>query len=104
MRTNWTITVDHIAEPGEKAPSNQNAVGMIGPRDATLTHDQIKNHKDRVAFKMYDDDKNLYYSGFMVPGDEGEAEFGPLDDFGTPNAGCTEIKIKNKSTGEWETV
>ena len=28
----------------------------------------------------------------------------PLDDFGTPNAGCTRIDTLNKTTGEWEPV
>ena len=51
---------------------------------------------------MYDDDGELYYTGFMVLFDGGD-EFGPLEDFGGPNAGCTEIRIKN-AAGEWETV
>jgi len=31
-----------------------------------------------------------------------EEGFEPLDDFGTPAAGCTSIKYKNPKTGAWE--
>ena len=48
---------------------------------------------DGTAFKLYDDDRNLYYTGRIVGDFEG---FEPLDDFGTPNAGATAIKIGGK--------
>lgn len=105
MRTQWTITRDCIADPSYPAPSNSNAVGMVGPRNATLTSAQIKKHPDRIAFKLYDDDGTLYYEGFLIlnPDDDGERIFAPLDDFGMPNAGCTEMKILS-SSGKWETI
>ena len=47
--------------------------------------------KDNSAtFAMYDDDGELYYKG-VIYGDY--SGFEPLDDFGTWNAGCTEIRI-----------
>jgi hypothetical protein len=97
--TSWTITVDHIADPKAKAPSNANAVGMVGPRASTMTAEQIRNHPDKVAFRMYDDDGGRYYDGFLV----GQDLLAPLVDFGTPNAGATGINIRTK-TGKWEAV
>jgi hypothetical protein len=46
---------------------------------------------------MYDDDGELYYEGYSLAG----SDFGPLWDFGMPNAGCTGIKYKGKS-GKYE--
>lgn len=82
----WIITKDYLAEPGEKAPSNLNAEGMMGPRDVTYSAEELK--AKGKFFRMFDDDGELYYEGFLI-GDES----GPLDDFGCPNAGATEIRI-----------
>ena len=81
----WTITEDKI-DNGER-------VGTVGPKGADLSHQAIKNHPERKAFKMYDDDGNHYYSGFYV-GPDDESLFAPLDDFGKPNSGCTEIHYR----------
>lgn len=87
----WIITNDYIEE-GE-----YNAVGTIGPgtADERIT-DAIKVEGDhRIAFDMYDDDGEKYYSGFLTLDPQyahSEAVAGPLDDFGTPNAGCTDIR------------
>lgn len=48
-------------------------------------------------FRMLDGDGNIYYYGFTFGDDDG---FGPLDDFGQPNAGCTSIQYK--IAGKWE--
>lgn len=45
----------------------------------------------KFKFRMYDDDGVLYYSGYSNDSDS-EKAFAPLEDFGMPNAGCTEIK------------
>lgn len=52
------------------------------------------------AFRMYDDDGNLYYQGLAKP----NANFDPLDDFGMPNAGCTDIAYRNKINGKYESL
>lgn len=88
----WTITKDHIADPEYTPPSNLNAVGVVGPSDTNMDHEQIVNHPDSQYFKMYDDDDELYYEGYYI-GDDGTE---PLDDFGTPNAGAVGIKYRNK--------
>lgn len=95
----WTITKDLIAEADAKPGTNRNAVGIVGPRNAKLTADEIKNHPDAVQFRMYDDDNELYYEGYLI-GDE----FAPLDAFGTPNAGCTRIDVYDKKARKWVTV
>ena len=60
-------------------------VGACGPHnaDASLTDNP-------TPFSMFDDDGEHYYDGVLY-GDFGGFE--PLDDFGTPNAGCTEITV-----------
>lgn len=99
----WTIIADHIADPTAAQPSNANAVGMVGPRDAKLTADEIIRQPQARRFRMKDDDGELYYEGVLVvmPEDGGEAEFRPLDDFGTPNAGATIIEYQ-RPDGTWE--
>lgn len=91
MNAAWIITVDHISE------GKYSAVGRIGPQSATLDEKAIRAHPDRQRFKMYDDDRELYYEGLLIGGDG----FEPLDDFGTPNAGCSYITYKDTDSGEW---
>ncbi|MCW3111307.1 MAG: hypothetical protein JWQ09_5813 [Segetibacter sp.] len=56
---------------------------------------QIKKDGFTIHFKMYDDDGIHYYSGYLKAKYDGsEAAFAPLDDYGMPNAGCTDIKYK----------
>jgi len=100
----WTITKDYIAEPNAKQATNMNAVGVVGPRGATMTAEEIRNHPDRAFFSIYDDDGNRYYDGYMVHGvvvcpltgeEEESTGLEPLDDFGEPNAGAIEIRYRN---------
>ena len=114
----WIIDRDHLyetfkAEDGETVfPS---AVGVVGPGNAkfgTSTEDHEAKHTElgtryqhRNAFKMYDDDGELYYSGYLYW--DGEIDdpdehqiAGPLDDYGMPGSGCTRITYHRKP--EWE--
>jgi hypothetical protein len=105
MKTNatgwWTITEDKLADA---ADGDTSAVGTCGPRECTLTADQIKAHPATLFFQMFDDDRQHYYSGLCIlPEGLTEEAFRPLDDFGTPNAGCTSIKYRNAS-GHMETL
>ncbi len=86
----WTITRDHIADPDAQPGTNANAVGIVGPRTAKRTHEQIKADPSGKKFLMRDDDGELYYEGVLVGGDG----FEPLDDFGGPNAGATSIEYR----------
>ena len=80
-------------------------VNVIGPGSVSdLMVSELKSGKGR-SFRMYDDDGELYYEGKLLPATcEDERLFGPLDDFGMPNAGCTDIKYFNKKTGKLESV
>lgn len=108
----WMIVVDHLfdADAGDHASSTDNEAGTYGPRQApndlidaldrrsssagrrTLKAQGIRT----AAFKMLDDDGELYYTGVLayrtsVEGEE-HVVAGPLTDFGMPNAGCTSIE------------
>lgn len=124
----WLITHDSIADPAEPLGTNCNAPGVVGPHNADpelvrTLHQAANIGKDKYSqypgntvkwFKLYDDDGNLYYTGVWT-GEEG-AGYGsgmfadevdgmePLDDFGTPNAGATEIRYYKPATGDWETL
>lgn len=87
----FAITVDHI--------DDGDSLRTIGPRGTKLTYDDIVNHPQAKPFRMFDDDGELYYEGFLV----GEDEFQPLDCFGMPNSGCTTIQYKN-ANGVWENL
>ena len=84
---NWVVTKDHdVVNDCKNATPNQ--------------IDQIIKDGFTEKFKMFDDDGELYYSGYAKP----DADFDPLDDFGTPNAGCTEIQYYNNKTKKYETL
>lgn len=96
----WIIVNDSTADTAYPEATNMNSRGVVGPHNApdTLVA-QLRKGKGR-AFRMYDDDGELYYSGRII----GSEEFEPLDDFGAPNAGCTEIRYRNPTTNKWETL
>lgn len=107
----WIIDRDHLAEQELRNSSGRvedNSKGVFGPSDApdwmtSLLRDgatvaYVREHGTKpmelFVFKMFDDDHILYYSGRMIT-DEGASElacFGPLRDFGMPNAGCTLVE------------
>jgi len=91
----WIIDTDHLASPefGDEA-------GITGPRSITEEQTAALAAGEGARFKMYDDDGELYYSGRFLGDDEAEEAFGPLDDFGMPNAGATTIKYLRN--GIWE--
>ncbi len=69
----WKITKDHICN---------------GDDDNIKSSNFKEDVKLPFEFKMYDDDGELYYEGKT----NYNYTFAPLDDFGMPNAGCTDIK------------
>jgi hypothetical protein len=52
-------------------------------------------------FRLLDDDGNVYYRGFSDD-NESEEAFAPLDDYGTPEAGCTDIQYR--INGGWKSL
>lgn len=87
----WKITKivdDSVADEEAKLPIC--SVDYDPEKDNLLVH----------QFRLRDDDNNPYYEGVS---DDNKTEdlFAPLDDYGMPNAGCTDIQYKNEK-GEWE--
>ena len=82
----WIIDKDLIAEPGAEPGTNDNAVGVMGPRSYRGDGSELKHR-----FRMLDDDGKVYYEG-RCSSDNDDNALGPLDDFGEPNAGCTTIQ------------
>ena len=87
----WIIDKDHVGEHTAKPGTNLNAVGLTGPGGYKGDSRELT-----VKFRMRDDDNELYYEGRAH-----EEYFGPLDDFGTPNAGATTIQYLDEK-GEWK--
>ena len=84
--------------------------GTVGPHGVSdemkaqlkaIADDKAKVPENGDRFRLYDADQEHYYSGIII-GDY--TSFEPLDDFGEPNAGCVEIRMRNKKTGCWDTV
>lgn len=81
-----------------------NVYGVIGPEDAPLTFDQIKSHEKAEKFRLLYGDGEVYCYGHMVDLEGNASGFEPLDDFGTPGLGATEIQYYNKETRNYETL
>lgn len=103
----WLITYDSIDnEPDMKTcgPYNLSA-GMETKLRQAVRIGRDKYPGDDVEwFRMYDDDGELYYSGVRTGESDYEHGFEPLEDYGTPNAGCTRIDYYNPDTKTWETL
>ena len=82
----WWVTKDILEDK---------YVSVLGPHDAV----EEDTARCTIPFRMYDDDGELYYEGVMSEECEG---FEPLDDYGMPNAGCTEIRLLED--GKWVTL
>lgn len=100
----WIITRDCFADASAAPGTNANAKGVVGPSfGLPLTAAEIRKHPKAERFRMLGDDGEVAYYGFFVD-EHGSAEccFGPLDDFGTPNFGCTTIQYFTNKV--WKTV
>ena len=93
----WVITRDFINDGAGN-------IGVMGPADGDRTmmdHWRIPG----TLWRLYDDDGTLYYEGltYATYWDD-ETDFAPLDNFGMPNDGCTEIRYLNEFNNTWETL
>lgn len=99
----WIIDTDHISDTSAPEGTNANAKGVTGPRNLSDNIlNQLLNGGGRT-FRIKDDDGDLYYTGRIItpPAEEqGELDFAPLDEFGKPNAGATEIWYR--INGTWQ--
>lgn len=100
-RNHWVINKDYAPTPEAERGTNGNAVGM---RSAGCPDWMLSRH-DLLPFRLLDDDGVIYYEGMMVPLEEHDDYsdgFEPLDDFGGPNAGCTNLEYVDAKTDCWE--
>jgi hypothetical protein len=97
----WIITRDLLAEQGIGTGTD---VGTYGPSTISEVAYNKLQRGDGHMFLMYDDDDELYYEGLLLGDPASFQGFSPLDDFGTPNAGCTRIDYYNAETKEWEAL
>lgn len=115
----WIIDVDYDADPSRKAPSNANAVGMLGPYNIPAHLEEALWSGAGRRFQMrYDDEVTLQekldywpqypaiYEGRCIvdqPHEDGlqEEHFGPLQDFGTPNVGAAWIFYWSEEKEGW---
>lgn len=90
----WIISIDHSPDTSAPEGTNANAKGVTGPHNIDPAIEaNLKAGAGRI-FRMLDDDGELCYTGRIItPSDDEQSEmdFAPLDDFGKPNAGATEI-------------
>lgn len=93
----WQVTYDHLdhRRADVSGPSNASQELLAELAEAViLGRSSWKPEDDVEWFRMYDGDGILYYTGVRTgqPDPHGsEGGFEPLDDYGTPNAGCTSI-------------
>jgi hypothetical protein len=98
----WIITRDLLTERNGPEDSDESEVGTMGPFG--ITHDAVRRLQQGEGYKfsMYDDDGIEYYRGRLIFDDSEDLEtavYGPLGDFGAPNAGCVRIDYPNHP--EW---
>lgn len=100
----WRITKDHLAEA--EPTVFKSTVGRSNTRDISKFDSLRKSRGIVKAFRLLDDDGELYYTGEMAMTDGSDPLMSdnimdPLDRFGE-GSGCTEIKVRKGSA--WETV
>lgn len=104
IRYAWVITKDVLFDQGDMP--GKSSAGVAGPRSASAD-DVHQAEEHGTAFTMYDDDGVLYYRGRFWcsegPGATCEHAFAPLDGFGAPDSGCTEIRYR-QSDGTFEAL
>lgn len=87
----WIITEDLITEDlGSVDFPPRNDTNLLGPRNISPMARAELDDGEGAVFRLLDDDMNVYYKGRIVGGDY--TGFEPMDDFGTPNAGCVHIE------------
>ncbi len=109
MNTDDTTSQPRIVEGSYLPPNNYH--WMIDGAYGTCSNESLPIHgpsdcdadeafgPSAKRFLMMDDDGEIYYGG-LIQGTDYQG-FEPLDDYGTPNAGASEIRYIN-ANGDWE--
>lgn len=91
----WIVLMDFTEDETGKP------VTVRGPAGNMSTREEFLDCPECRAFKMLDDDGNLYYTGrCYLPKGLTDKAFNPLDYYGKPNAGATTIWYRNRK-GQW---
>lgn len=88
----WIIDVDLLEDGAD--------VGTMGPGAISPEIEARLLKGEGLAFRLYSDDRELYYEGRIITTEKDGEEFQPLDDFGAPNAGCTYIMYPTSRANE----
>jgi hypothetical protein len=91
----WLVYHDHL---------DRRRVSVYGPGGVTDGQCKRLAAGEGTRFRLLDGDGILYFSGRLLGDAESEDGFGPLDDYGTPDSGCTTIQYLTPGTGKWETL
>jgi len=95
----WIIDHDVVSPKDE-----ENEAGVMGPHNISDAMTAELKAGEGKLWVIKDDDDIVYYIGRVIlPPDDDEPwdetpEFGPLWDYGTPNAGATSIHYWNEET------
>jgi hypothetical protein len=101
MAYGWIIDREYVTGDMD-LPSRE---GWVGPRGIPKRIEALLREGGGKAFRMYCDDEQeadtLCYEGRLLADEDDDdvTEFEPLDDLGTPDAGCSTIKYFED--GEW---
>ncbi len=105
----WIITRDYGAEEEAGESSMPSRVGTSGPYTIDPAIQAQLRDGEGVAFLLCSDDAgdgdHPDFEGRIIIDEahdaiNGEEEFGPLDDLGTPDVGSTTITYRN-AAGDW---
>ncbi len=91
----WIITDDVL---------DGKTVYVTGPRDITQAQLAELAAGKGERFRLKDDDGEVYFEGRFLGDASSEDAFGPLDDYGTPDAGCTSIEYFNPAKEKWQAL
>jgi hypothetical protein len=96
----WKITHSYIEDAtwGKKAKYVK-----YGPRNITDDQKASLDQGTGDTFQLYDGDDELYYIGIWdgLESEDEDVAFGPLSDYGMPNAGAVRMDYYDKKKKVW---
>jgi hypothetical protein len=95
-RVAWIITRDHLEEQGSEYNRTGHRYGSTRGQSDPWTDERDKDNA--LAFRLYDDDGELYYEGLVTDDEFCEGQLA-CRDWGMYDAGCTRIEVKRE--GRW---